>query len=232
MLEDYGRDEGAALAKVALQHLFRVYPELRAAALKLLDEGIVLPANLQRTLVRYGIATEDGAISGKMMRMALVMISEDRSQIEDADPPQGAEARGLIGEWADELAAISYRRNVIERSLRSIVINFLRVSALHSKGGSTAKAMLLVSLPEKRRSELEPFNLDAISEKLYWNELVAIIDKNWGLFERIFGDKKIFDDNASIVNDRPDAHAKQLEASDIAMHRRALQWLDDRIGRI
>jgi hypothetical protein len=29
MLEGYGRDEGAALAKVAMQHLFRIYLELR-----------------------------------------------------------------------------------------------------------------------------------------------------------------------------------------------------------
>lgn len=92
--------------------------------------------------------------------------------------------------------------------------------------------MLFAAVPERRRAELEPFNLDAIAEKLFWLELVAIINKNWLLFERIFGDKTVFNDNASIVNDRPDAHAKSLEPSDIAMHRRALQWLDDRISRV
>jgi hypothetical protein len=63
-------------------------------------------------------------------------------------------------------------------------------------------------------------------------ELVAIINKNWVLFERIFGDRTLFNENASIVNDRPDAHAKHLEPSDIAMHRRALQWLDERVAPI
>lgn len=56
--------------------------------------------------------------------------------------------------------------------------------------------------------------------------------ENWVLFERIFGDKTAFNTNADVINDRPDAHAKHLEPSDIAMHRRALQWLDDRIARI
>jgi hypothetical protein len=79
---------------------------------------------------------------------------------------------------------------------------------------------------------LEPFNLDAIAEKLFWLELVAIINKSWPLFERIFGDKNAFNENARVINGRPDAHAKRLEPSDIAMHRRALQWLDDRLAKI
>jgi hypothetical protein len=112
------------------------------------------------------------------------------------------------------------------------VINFLRASALAAKDGSTAKTTLLLAVPEKRRFDLEPFNLDTIAEKLFWLELVAIINRNWTLFERIFGDRTVFNENASIVNDRPDAHAKHLEPSDIAMHRRALQWLDERIARI
>jgi hypothetical protein len=232
MLENYGRDEGAALAKVALQHLFRVYPELRIPALELVNNGGQLPESLKRILTRYGIASVAGSVSGEMMRMALIMISEEAPPVEDTGRTGGEEPRPVMSEWAEELAGISYRRNVMERSLRSIVINFLRASALSAKDGVTAKAMLLAAIVEKRRSDLEPFNLDTIAEKLFWLELVAIINKNWVLFERIFGDRTLFNENASIVNDRPDAHAKHLEPSDIAMHRRALQWLDERIARI
>jgi hypothetical protein len=232
MLEDYGRDEGAALAKVALQHLFRVYPELKGPAVSLLKDGGALAPNLQRTLTRYGITTANGAISGRMMRMALMMIAEEQPVFDESPSQPGSEARSLISEWAEELSAISYRRNVMERSLRSIVINFLRVSALSSRDAATAKATLLAAVNEKRRADLEPFNLDLIAEKLYWLELVAIINRHWPLFERIFGDKSLFNRNAEIVNDRPDAHARQLEPSDIAMHRRALQWLDERIARV
>jgi len=232
LLETYGRDEGAALAKVALQHLFRVYPELRGPSIKLLEENPDLPTGVRRTLSRYGIATSSGAVSGAMMRMALTMVAEETPLVKGNIPTDQDESRPLISEWAEELAGISYRRNTMERALRSIAINFLRVAALSMKDGQSAKMMLLAAVPQKRRADLEPFNLEAIADKLLWLELVAVINKNWLLFERVFGDKTVFNDNAKIVNDRPDAHAKQLEPGDVAMHRRALQWLDERIARI
>ena len=232
MLEAYGHDEGAALAKVALQHLFRVYPELRAPSIKLLEDNADLPAGVRRTLARYGIANASGGVSGTMMRMALTMVAEEVPAANEAALTGADEPRPLLSEWAEELAGISYRRNTMERALRSIAINFLRVAALSSKDGVSAKSALLAAVPQKRRAELDPFNLEAIAEKLFWLELVAVINKHWMLFERIFGDKTAFNENAAIVNDRPDAHAKHLEPSDVAMHRRALQWLDDRIARI
>lgn len=231
MLEDYGRDEGAALAKVALQHLFRVYPELRAASLSILTNNSDLPSGVQRTLCRYGVTNSRGEISGTMMRMALTMVAEDVPLLEAGTEPR-EESRPLVSEWAEELAGISYRRNTMERALRSLVINFLRMSALSTKDGPSAKTSLLLALSQKRRVELEPFNLEAIADKLFWLELVAIINKHWQMFERIFGDKTAFNEYAGIVNDRPDAHAKHLEPSDVAMHRRALHWLDERIARV
>ncbi|MEG8052880.1 hypothetical protein QP185_05830 [Sphingomonas aerolata] len=231
MLDAYGQDEGAALAKVALQHLFRVYPELRAPSLTLLAEGSGLSAGIKRTLNRYGIVNPSGAVSGTMMRMALVMIAEEVPLIAN-EANETEEARPLVSEWAEELAGISYRRNTMERALRSLVINFLRMSALSTKGSASAKSALLSAIPQKRREELDPFNLETIAEKLFWIELVAVINKHWQLFERIFGDKTAFNENAGIVNDRPDAHAKHLEPSDVAMHRRSLHWLDERIARV
>lgn len=231
MLEAYGRDEGAALAKVALQHLFRVYPELRGPSLALISEKPELPAGVKRTLNRYGVVNARGVVSGSMMRMALAMISEEES-LADTGLSEREEVRPLVSEWAEELAGISYRRNTMERALRSLVINFLRMSALTAKDGPSAKSALLSSVSERRRTELEPFNLETIADKLFWLELVAVISKHWQLFERIFGDKTSFNENASIINDRPDAHAKHLEPSDVAMHRRALQWLDERIARV
>lgn len=120
----------------------------------------------------------------------------------------------------------------MERSLRAIVVNFLRMSALSAKDGPSTKLLLLAGVPDRRKADLEPFNADSIAEKLFWLELVAIINKNWHLFERMFGDRTAFNENALIVNERPDAHAKRLESGDIAMHRRALQWLDERIARV
>ncbi|MDR6708848.1 hypothetical protein J2X73_003235 [Novosphingobium sp. 1748] len=231
MLEAYGQDEGAALAKVALQHLFRVYPELRAPSLSLIADGAELSAGMRRTLHRYGITNARGTISGTMMRMALMMVAED-TPANAGQADELVEAKPLVNEWAEELAGISYRRNTMERALRSLVINFLRLSSLSSKDGPSAKISLLSALLQKRRVELEPFNLETIADKLLWLELVAVINKHWPLFERIFGDKTAFRDNAQIVNDRPDAHAKNLEPGDVAMHRRALHWFDERIARV
>jgi len=162
LLEAYGRDEGAALAKVALQHLFRVYPELRAPSIKLLEEKPDLTAATRRTLSLYGIASASGAVSGTMMRMALTMVAEETSFIESNAPTDQDEARPLISEWAEELAGISYRRNTMERALRSIAINFLRVAALTAKDGQSSKSLLLAAVPQKRRGELEPFNLEQL----------------------------------------------------------------------
>lgn len=231
MLEAYGQDEGAALAKVALQHLFRVYPELRAPSLSLIENGAALPAGIRQTLYRYGIANAVGSVSGKMMSMALTMVAED-APATAGKPDEHTEAKPLVNEWAEELAGISYRRNIMERALRSLVINFLRMSSLMNKDGYSAKIALLSAILEKRRVELEPFNLETIADKLLWLELVAVINKHWQLFERVFGDKNAFRDNANIVNDRPDAHAKNLEPGDVAMHRRALSWFDERIARV
>ncbi|MGO9430131.1 hypothetical protein [Rhodoblastus sp.] len=234
MLESYGRDEGGALAMVAMKHLFRVYPELREPTLAMIANKPKLPPNILRTLNRYGICTSTGTLSGTMLRMALTMLSQepDVTAGESLALSAAAEPRSAISEWAEELSAISYRRNVMERQLRSIAVNFLRASSLSSKEGPNAKTIVLSSLTEPRRKELEPFNLDSISEKLYWTELVAIINKNWQIFERVFGDKTAFGNHANIINERPDAHAKPLELSDIGMHRRSLLWFEERISRI
>ncbi len=59
------------------------------------------------------------------MRMALMMIAEEEPLVE-AKASEGEEARPLVNDVGrGELAGISYRRNTMERALRSLVINFL-----------------------------------------------------------------------------------------------------------
>jgi hypothetical protein len=33
-----------------------------------------------------------------------------------------------------------------------------------------------------------------------------------------------------LLNDRPDAHAKEVDLADIALHRRELAWLEERFA--
>ncbi len=108
------------------------------------------------------------------------------------------------------LAEISYRRNKIEKSLRTIVKNTLKF--IHKKKAGTK---VLAALPESRRG-LDPdinFLLHKDDSPLFFLDLVHIITKEWGTFESVFEmDKAKAVFILSEINDigRPDAHAKGI----------------------
>jgi hypothetical protein len=107
--------------------------------------------NIHRTLTRYGISTPGGVLSGTMLRMALTMLDKEPSELQGSQSSRGPaqESRSPISEWAEELAGISYRRNVMERSLRAIVVNFLRMYALNTKDGHLPSPSCLLQFQEK-----------------------------------------------------------------------------------
>ena len=74
--------------------------------------------------------------------------------------------------------------------------------------------------------------MDDIIGKLYWLEVISVVKKEWPLFERVFGDRDGLESHARIVNERPDAHAKDLDVFDIALHRKAFDWFEDRLSRV
>ncbi|MGX7895748.1 hypothetical protein [Tsuneonella sp. HG222] len=168
LLEAYVKDQGGPLALVALQHLFRVYPELREPAQSLLNPELPTSPRAVRILGRYGITSPEGKISGVMIEQALKLLAEGdlfgQPLSELSEVSLDFDTRMPISEWAEELAGISMRRNLLERSLRSFTVNFLRAEALTKK--STAKAMLLSALNETRRRELDAYNVEAISSSL------------------------------------------------------------------
>ncbi|WP_046234182.1 hypothetical protein [Paenibacillus algorifonticola] len=55
-------------------------------------------------------------------------------------------------------------------------------------------------------------------------------DSDWSLFERIFSDKTNFQLNAALINERFDAHAKDVDDADLALYRRSLKWFEDKIA--
>jgi hypothetical protein len=65
-----------------------------------------------------------------------------------------------------------------------------------------------------------------------WPELTGLVTVNWQIFEAVFGDRKLFEEHAGIINDRPDAHAKEWDAADFALYRRSLQWLEERLAKL
>lgn len=235
-LKEFVATDGAAMSEVALSHLFRVYPELRVPALKCVKGDISgLDARTVRALEKYGIVRrgKNLVVCGQMMAAGLQCFVSDGG---NDSPVQGELSdrtnASNYGEWADELAIISRRRNVIERKLRNIVANFVRFSSLSQQNSGTAKERVLKCIDAKRRSDLQRLDLDEIMGKLFWLEIISIVRKEGPLFEKLFGDRSELERHTATVNERPDAHAKELDLADIASHRKAFDWFEDRLGRI
>jgi len=230
-------DEGAIISKVALDHLFRVYPELKNyCQLCYSNQYDKIPKAYINVLEKYGFLTSlpDGGvcISGVMLKEGLSIVFDtshnDDSQVITFENP----VQDDYEDWADELALIGKRRNILERKMRSIVLNFIRQDSLCNKDKPRAKDRILKRIEEKRRKQLENLSPEALMDKLLWTELCIIIDKEWALFGGIFNDKNLFNLNCSVINDRYDAHAKPADLADLALYRRSLTWVESCINAI
>lgn len=141
-----------------------------------------------------------------------------------------------LDEWADEIASNGKRRNLLERRLRVIALDFLRFSLMSGQGGiknlSGLKEKLLKYHPESMRPRYTHLPAEDIVSKYNWTDLIALISKEWEIYKGIFGDKGEFQMHCSVVNDRPDCHAKDVDTADIALMRRSLSWLEEKVARL
>jgi hypothetical protein len=167
-----------------------------------------------------------------MMATGLQHVGDDHPMETDPIDQAGAAVAQEYGEWADELAIVSRRRNVLERKLRGVVTNFIRFSAMTDSSGGSAKERVLRALEQRRRADLQRYELDDLAAKLYWLELIGVIKKEWPLFERIFGSKADIEKYSVVVNERPDAHAKDFDLFDAALHRNAVAWFEERLAKV
>jgi hypothetical protein len=131
-------------------------------------------------------------------------------------------------EWAEELAAISRRRNILERKAREFIRVALKMGLSSGRNWTDA---VISALPSERRSECAGLAPDALMSKLYWIELSSIITREWAVFERFFQDKRRLQAAYKLLNERPDAHAKEVDLADVALQRRELTWLEERISQ-
>lgn len=230
IMEEFLEAEGSDVARVALEDLRRKTPEpiqllSRASAVK------ALPLSEGKLLLRYGLASQTSsgvAVTSSMIRSALPNLTTE-TPIEKPAPTFEANINLTLSteEWAEELGVISRRRNSIERKMREFIHFALKIFA---KKGENWADNVLKSLPETQRSELSHLSGDAMLGKLYWKGLGVIIIKNWEAFEKILGDKRRFEAAMDLVNDRPESHAKSVDAADIALYRRELTWLEERLS--
>lgn len=234
------QNEGAAIAEVALSHLFRVYPELQpvaAACMNGVAEG--QPRHLLAALENYGVINGVGQgmrVTGSLMEAGLALCLErrDGARLGQVDPPDSPDPIkfATLDDWAAELALIGARRNKLEKRLRGIVVNFIRFDSLQNKSRGGLADRITRVIDDQRRAKVQHLSPDEAVERFYWTDLVRLIEKEWPLFAPVFSDRAKFSLHATVVNQRFDAHAKDVDRADIADYRRSLGWLEEAISRV
>jgi len=122
--------------------------------------------------------------------------------------PAPAEARDKDG----ILAEISRRRNAIEQSLRATLRDGLKFGL-----GRQAASSMLGCVEEKRRQLLSNYSYEDVWSEMFLSELRAVMEKNWGAFEKFFGVEKaeVLRWLDHIIRCRADAHARELTEEDL-----------------
>ncbi len=236
LLNNFVRTDGVTIAHVALRHLFRVYPELEGAVRNVVDKNTQPSRSLLLVLQRYGIvdSSDTSSLAGDMIRLGCELHLDEREQQKSKSEEKSVEQEvSPLDEWAEELALIGKRRNVLEKRLRSIVVNFLRADFLGSSSSKAVAERITAVVPSSRRNKISHLSAEEAVEQLMWRELVELIAaKEWTLFLKLFGDKGQFRRDCGIINDRPDAHAKNVDPADLALYRRSLKSLESAIAKV
>ena len=132
----------------------------------------------------------------------------------------------------DKLAEISARRNRIEKRLRSLVRNALRIAY----GRKKAREAVISALPEARREKLSSADLDTLLDKdsseMFFFELGQVVLREWAVFQNIFEmEKERFSLVLQDINKyRSDAHAKHIgneEFTQLRIHFKKIESVFD-----
>lgn len=121
----------------------------------------------------------------------------------------------------EKLQEITLRRNKIEKSLRGLIKNSLRLTY-----GKKAGEKVLSSIEETRRKKLGTNNIEALLDRdkspLFFLDLINIVNREWVSFQNVFEMEK--EKVLMVLNDinssgRPDAHAKGIADDDFTQLR-------------
>jgi hypothetical protein len=115
---------------------------------------------------------------------------------------------------SDKLQEISTRRNAIEKSLRKISRNTLKMNLGKKKG----LEKMISAIPSHRRESLESYDIDGLlspdSSPLFLLDITNLFKRDWEIFKHIFemGKTKLILMLEEINQyGRPDAHAKKID---------------------
>lgn len=122
----------------------------------------------------------------------------------------------------EKVEEVSRRRNILEKQLRKVIKNSLKINF----GQKKALEKLLSSLPEKRRESLNTWKFDDLvaidSSPLYFLELKNLVSREWDSFKNVFemdkGKLILMLDEINAIG-RPEAHAKNIQQSDFEQMR-------------
>ncbi len=231
LLGEFIESEGVDAARVALEDLRRKTSE-PIELLKRASEVSHISLAEGKLLVRYGLASQipgGVTVTSQMIKAGLSAMSESTVAVQaslDIEQPDG-QLLLVTEEWAEELSVISRRRNIVERKLREFVRFSLKMTL---QSGENWTEKVLKALHENQRVEFSSLSGEALLNKLYWKDVGNVILKYWPSFEKVLGDKARFRSSMELLNDRPDTHAKLIDAADVALYRRELTWLEERLA--
>ena len=122
---------------------------------------------------------------------------------------------------AEKIAEIGKRRNSLEKLIRTVLRNSLRLAY-----GKNAKDKIIASIPEKRREKMIDLSLETLLSKdsspLFFLDLINIINREWETVKNVFEMEKnklvIMLEEVNKIG-RPDAHAKSISKDDFTQLR-------------
>ena len=172
MLKDYVAREGISYSKVAIEHLFVVYPEIKLALIKFEKDSNSINPNERLLLESYGIISSNNKYSGSMMQETVKFcLASSQSEI----VINSESSTDAAVEWADEIAEIAKRQNIIEKELRRMILELIKADVRINKTTETTKDRLLKCLESSRKQSLSNNLPDDILSSTYWLELINII---------------------------------------------------------
>jgi hypothetical protein len=136
-----------------------------------------------------------------------------------------------VKQIGDKWSEISIERNTLEQNLRRCVKLVIKSNYGPVKGKE--EFLKIIGSTEKRKGKLEASSFDQLftgEGEIYFEDLRKFINNHWDEFEKILGDKQMFDSYMVFVNtNRIDAHAKNIDEQNYTMLMMALDWLNKKI---
>ena len=130
----------------------------------------------------------------------------------------------------DKWKMIAEKRNQLELSLRKLV----KFTIILNNGKVKGKEdfLKIVSSSDTRKERLNTLSFDELFtdiSEIYFEDLRKYIEKNWSNFEKVYGDKQLFDIYMPLINKhRIDAHAKDIDEQTLNILILAIEWVSSK----